>query len=78
MTKPRRLTRVQRDVIDRLRDGAWIDSGYGMTYTLCQDDESSRHVHWSTMHALIRRGLLASPFSGPPRTPNGVWRWILA
>lgn len=62
---PRRLTPVQRDVLDRLRDG-WelkrdfvvhrFSIGYG--YQLQKSGEPSRYVAKVTIESLMRHGYL--------------------
>lgn len=72
-----RPTPVQQDVLDRLREGATIEDGYGLTYVLRKDGEPNRHVSWNTVHSLIRRNLLRG-VSPSPIGPNGSFRWTLA
>lgn len=67
-----RLTRVQRDVLDRLRDGWKIPKVYcAGDYRLCKDGEPSRHVADATVLSLVRRDLI--------RKENRTdWAWVLA
>lgn len=56
MTKPR-LTPVQRDVLERLRDGWWLVWSPSV-WRLIKDGEAPRHVADVTVDALTRRGLI--------------------
>ena len=49
-----RPTRVQQDIIDRLRDG-WMMHWTGNGYCVCKEGEPSRHVREATAVSLIDR-----------------------
>lgn len=57
MAKPR-LTPVQRDVLDRLRDGWELWHNWPGVYTLTKHCLPTRHVATSTAMSLIGRGLV--------------------
>ena len=64
-----RLTRVQRDVLELMRDG-WVIEVHHEAM-LKKDGEASRHVRSNTFEALVNRGLIV----------NGgwvTWVWTLA
>ncbi len=52
-----KLTKVQQDVLDRLRDG-WVIVGT-RGYHLRKDGEASRHLAEVTVDSLVRRGLIS-------------------
>lgn len=64
-----RLTQVQQDIIDRMRDG-WALHGTYPHYELRKDGEPSRHVAPVTVDSLVGRELL--------RRSYPVWVWTLS
>lgn len=56
----KRLTSVQRDVIERLRDGWWIGTDWGGDYMLRKPGEASRHVAYVTFKSLEGRGIIVN------------------
>lgn len=56
----RRLTAVQKDVLERLKDG-WVLRGF-VPQEMTKHGEALRHIKSSTRDSLERRGLI-------------VWEW---
>lgn len=66
------LTKVQRDVLDRMRDGAWIGAGFAVNqHVLFQEGQPRRHVAWNTFDSLVEKGAIKLEGHIP-------FRWILA
>lgn len=64
-----RPTKVQKDVIDRMKDGWIIMTNWAsMTYMLEKVNEPSRHVATQTFESLRDRGLIKY---------NGCCGWLL-
>lgn len=68
LARARKPSKVQRDVIGRLRDG-WVLTGGLFSYVLVKEGEPSRHVANSTVSALVRRDVIQN---------DGPWSWRLA
>jgi hypothetical protein len=78
MTSSRRLTPVQQDVLDRLRDGwsirEWYALGCTLHYSKDRHGPAPRHVSDSTVESLQRHGVIR--LSGKQ---TKQWRqWVLA
>ncbi len=64
-----RLTRVQQDVYDRLKAG-WSMEGI-VPHEITKPGEAPRHIGFTTLIALERRGVIVGDWEGPAY----VWRF---
>lgn len=67
MTSPRltpRLTAVQKDVLDRLRDGWELYGTIGRSYGMHKRGEAYRHVAAVTVDSLVARHLICHDGQG--------------
>ena len=51
-------TRVQRSVLELMKDGWWVGDDWEGEYMLRKPNEASRHVSKATMRSLIWRGVI--------------------